>query len=294
MATGLDVYKALRDQITTATTGLQDGGQPISVQVGLGWPHVNALQNIGKNKGCLISLFDSKTSKNLDVGFPRKLGTINTATGIVTTKNKTEILAGQTGTITLSGTPVANDGVSCIVAKTRGLNKAAIHRSATVLTTAAFATALRDAINSEPMLAGLVTATATGSVVTITNISGVTLIFDSRAGNISTDVYEMRKVMRHSWVVCWAYPFSYLEIVSTKLEKLLGQLTEDGTMALSDGSKARLNLQGDRLFDEVDVAANVFRQDFYADVSYSLTREDQVYSILAGILTGEANEIAFA
>jgi hypothetical protein len=278
VATARLVWNSLLSQLKTATTGLLVLGNSAPVQCQIDWPSVGAIQNIARG-GVLVSLFDRGESKVTTRWLKFRATPLNiNPTGITTRLSMSLIPGTETATITLGGIVNANDAVSAVVQSgPTTLMAVAIATGADTPTT--MATKLATAINEAETLNTWITASVSGSVVTIINNLAVTLKAASNVGNTATRQVEVGRVKRDVQITVWTQIEEAREVIGDVIELLLYQLQTNFGVALADGTYARVVITGDHHSKDTALQ-DVYRRDFFIDVEYGVTYEEQAWAVL--------------
>lgn len=283
MANQYTVFEGLRSQLVTATTGLVDSGStPIETQIGIGWPgQANFNDLVANPQRCLVSVYDRKISHNVQKMMPHLIQTNAYSCGITATLNKTTLPPAGVATITLAGSVGLNDAVGLGIHLGRedfGATASAV--GGETLTT--LAVKLRDSINAVPNNSVL-SATAAGAVVTITNVSSGPLRLGTAVGNVQDWYVEVARQQRQGQVIIWTTRGNVRKVVGGRIEEFLGALQADFGYQLSNPTQnVRVTLCGTMLVD-TDVQSDIYRQDFGVWLEYGITRIDRAYSVLAGV-----------
>lgn len=283
--------------------GLIVTNQAVKVTVAEGWPSLDAIQNVAANSAAVIGVYE-KTSR-MDVRFfPRRFKTVVNATGIASAVSAQNCAAGQSRTLTLSyahGSSAVNlnDAVSLIL--DTGINRAfltvntsnGISRLGAVAVAAAgeslasLATKLADSINATSTLNGLVSASASGPTVTITNTSSGEVKLSTAVGNIALIYKSLAQNCLESQIICYCGSWDIRRAISDLLEVQLAQYRAQYGFALTNGANKEMvrvtAAQHFFLQNDSDTPANVYRQDFFMMMDYGIYAADVAYSVLVPI-----------
>ena len=279
-----------RDAINLLVTDLKNtvsGISPTPV-VAPGWPTLDSLlKTVAKNPSgpMSISIYDRGPSKDASRFM------LYTANEIVITPGTTSVLSQPTlpalgtTTITIGGTPVAGDAVSLVATNGRKVSAGVSVGASSGATSADVAQALSTAINAQSPLNTWLSASVTGSVVTVSNLLNSVLGLTTAVGNIGTRYTETDRKIRQVQVDLWA-PTDPLRTLAGKLIdsrvayldshfgfKGVGGTTDDGTWV-------RVRDMGDQFID-TDVYRNLYRWMWLITLEYPQTYEESIYSVLA-------------
>ena len=292
MASLHSVEAAILAQINAATAGLFYNNIEIQVLAAIGWPPEKLLQNNVRGTTSVISVYDRKLSKNSTRWKPIVLSSTVIPSTLTNALLHSTVAPSGTTTITLGGSVTAGDAVSVVLTNNslgftpEGLeqNQAAqvvIGTASSTPTT--IAAALASVITADPVMSLWVTASATGSVLTLTSkLSRGTLVVQSNVGNGGTNTREIGRRERAFQVIVWSPTSDIRSLLVNAIETVIQQLELNFGLTFSDGTGGRLYYQND--FDLEDATlADTYRHDFLFCVDYPITEQDALFSVLAPI-----------
>lgn len=282
MANPIDVQEAALFMVNSA---MSPGGTPVTpYKAAVGWPPVGVLQAIAKGGPSIIAVYDRKLGKNTTRWNPHVISqTITTAT-LTSAVSPSRIAPGQTAHITLGGSVTSGDAVSALATVVGGNTGAVVAIGTGGDTPSTMATKLRNLINSDSSMAGVLTATASGSVVTVTNVGNVALALASYTGNGGTQVREIGRRDRPMQIVVWTQTEDLRNLIVSVISPAI-QLQDIGFgPTLADNTLARLSYTTDYDIED-NTLEDVYRHDFMVTMDYAVTTTDLLYSVLAPVTT---------
>lgn len=297
MATLYTVLCAIQAQVSAVTQGListsvDTNGQPLTVQVGLYWPSAKTLQDNVRPKNApgkigptaLISVYDRGLAADSTRWLPSIVAaTVTPATMTVTLS---EAFVQQLASMTLTfGDPVTvGDAAGIVLTPTLFSALAVIVTAAAGDTAATMAAKAAAALNADPAIAALMTATVAGNVVTLTSLQANAYVpIQVNVGNGGTQTIEVARRKRHFQIVVWTRTPDDRRTVGDPVETLIAQLEYNFGLTFADGTMARVTFSGDILHDEATLS-DTMRRDFMICVEYGISITDQTYAILAPIV----------
>ena len=291
MTTLFSVMSGLQKQVANLTTGLVVGGTPITVETGIGWPAVNALQNVARaaNSLALVTIYDRKVGRDTTRWLPYTTSEITNAAGITSAISNTSCPFLGSVVVTLSGTPNLNDGLSFVanLIQNGKQGAAAIIRAAAGDTLATMATKLAAAIMAEPTLSQWFRASASGAQVTVTSLlASNALIVASYTGANGSVTTEVGRRERQFQITAWTRTELIRQAVTDPIDSYLSLAQVNFGPTLDDGTPVRLTVDND-FYLEDDTLEDVYRRDFLLRIEYPITSTDVLYAVLAPILAFE-------
>lgn len=286
MSSVYDVMKALQVAVKAAVAPLSpiDGA---AISSGVGWPPVTALQNLARNGGALITIYDRKVGRNTTRWSPYVVSQTVVGAGITTSVNAPAVIpALGTGAIMLGGAPKDGDAVSCVAQTAIPLAPNAI--AAIVAqgdhtdTPSTMATKLAGLINADSTLGAWLAAAAVGAQVNLTSLVTRPVAISSFAGNGGTQVREVGRSERQLQVVVWTRIESARETIVGALTSLMSTLQTNFGLVLPDGTPARLTAANDFPIED-DTLEDVYRHDFLETLDFPITTQDQLFAVLAPV-----------
>ena len=269
-----DAYNVLQSQLESAVATIT----PLP-SVFNGWPTEQALLNqVAKSSNTFISLYDPGFSRDDSRFLLFTANEVTTQAGITSTVSRPLLV--DTVTVTLGGTVVTNDAVSVVLGKGQETETATASAGATDTPTT-MATKLASAVNAS--LASWVSASASGAVVTLTNITSSVLRVASNVGNVGSRYTEVGRLVRDVQIDVWAGSDVQRVVVARLVEQQLTYLDANfGVQGLSgtDGTWVRVRRMSDRFIDD-DVNRGLYRWCFRATLEYGQTAEESLWAVLS-------------
>ncbi len=278
-----------RDAINLLVTQLQSvtGGFTPAVTVAAGWPTLDFLTNsVAKSAATAVSIYDHGPSRDASRFMLYTANEVLTAPGIAAAVSQNFIVVNGTATVTLGGSVTLNDAVAFVVSSSAvSAPQVVIVEAATGATLASMAQALTSGINSD--LVGLVSATVSGSVLTVTNTSTSSIQIAANVGNLGTRYTEVDREIRQVQVDVWAPTDAIRTAVSRPIDQQLGYLDAHFGMqgvggTTDDGTWVRVRRLSSQFIDR-DVLSDVYRWMWHVTLEYGITYEEQLYSVLSFI-----------
>ncbi len=285
-----------RDAIALLVTQLQQATASVTPTpiVAAGWPQLDLLTNtVATGVASAISVYDSGKSRDASRFMIYTANEVLGTVGISSAVSLPRLNPSGTVTVTLFGTVNTNDAVSFVVGYGPGV-EAAIVEATTGATLDTMATALASEINTA--LTGLVTATVSGAVVTVTNATQSILMVASNVGNIGTRYIETDRKVRDIQVDVWTNSDAQRTVIGRLVDQQLAYL--DATFGMQgvggstdDGTWVRVRNLGDRMND-ADVLKDLYRWTWNVTLEHAQTYAENLYSVLAfvpsmGVQSGE-------
>lgn len=297
MATLYTVLRAIQAQVSAATQGLvstsiDTAGKPLTVEVGLYWPSAKSLQNnVRKNNApggggpsALVTVYDRGIAADSTRWVPSIVG--QTVTPATMTVTQSEGFVQQLDTMTLTFTdPVSvGDSVGVVLSPTVFNPIAVVVTAVAGDTAATMAAKVAAALNANPAIAVLMTATVSANVLTLTSLSASSYVpISVNVGNGGTQTTEIGRRKRHFQVVVWTRTPDDRITVSDPIEALIAQLEANFGLTFDDGTMARVTFSGDVSHDDATLS-DVMRRDFMMCVEYGISVTDAVYAVLAPVV----------
>lgn len=290
MTTLFNVMAGLQQAVKGLTTGIVVGGTAITVETGIGWPAVDALQNVARISPplALVTIYDRKVGRDVTRWLPYVTAEITNAAGIKTAISNSACAAAGSVVVTLSGTPNVGDGLSFVanLVENGAQGAAAIVRAAAGDTLATMATKLAAGIAAEPTLSTWFTASAAGAQVTITSIFARGLQVASYTGANGSMTREVGRRERQFQITAWTRTEPIRQAVTDPIDGYLSASQASFGPTLADGTPVRLLVDNDFYLEE-DTLEDVYRRDFLLRIEYPITSTDVLYAVLAPILAFE-------
>jgi hypothetical protein len=293
MATLNTVLTAMEKSIVTATAGListapSTNGQTITVLTGLGWPSIKTLQdNVRASVApqVLLTVYDRGLAHDTTRWKPVELFRTTTAATITATLDPTGgvLQPGQSATITFGGTATPGDAVAALVTPSFGNGEADVAVAGAADTPDTMATTLAALITNDAGMTPLVTATASGSHVTLTSqLSAGNLTVKANIGNGAVRTREIGRRNRPLQIVIWTRTQQDRITIGDAIEANIASLEANFGLTFSDGTMGRVLYMGDQQFDDAKLA-DTYRRDFLASVDYPVTTTDAMFAVLAPV-----------
>lgn len=280
-------FDALSGVLAFVKAALSPGGVAITpYEAAVGYPAVKRLQDIAKNAPAAVSVYDRKITKNATRWAPHVVAEVVTPATLTTALEPARIAPGATATITLGGTVTVGDAVSALAQTVGGATGAVVAIGGDTDTPTTMATALAALINSDASMAGKLTATASGVVVTVTNVSTVALALGSYTGNGGISTREIGRRDQSMQIILWAKTVEIRNMMVAALASAIASAEIDFGPTLPDGTQGRLSYMSDYDLED-DTLEDVYRHDFMLSLEYAVTTTDVLYAVLAPVLDFE-------
>lgn len=284
MASQFQVLASIEAMVKAALAPVIVNGVPLSYAAAIGWPAIKTLQNVAKSGPAIVAIYDRKISKDSTRWSPYAFNQVVTVATLTTALSQSSVAPGGAATITLGGTVTAGDAVSALAIQIGAATGAVVALGAATDTPATMATQLAALINSDPSMAGVLTATATGDVVTITNVATVALALGSYTGNGGTQQREIARRDQQMQVVLWARTVEIRNAMAAALAVAIAESVINFGPALPGGTQGRLSYVSDYDLED-DTLEDSYRHDFMVSVDYPVTVTDALFAVLAPVVT---------
>lgn len=306
--TSLHVVQAgLERAVSAVLTGLSVGGNPLTVDVGIGWPPLNKLQDVARSakskpvaqKGA-VGVYDRRIGRNTTRWNPSSFNQVNVAATLTSVVSQSVIPPAGAATITLGGTVTVGDAVSTVLEDAGEIAispgeaqpwsvSAEVAIGGATDTPTTMAAALAALISADAVMNLLVTALAVGPVVTLTAKSGkgpIRLV--SNTGNGGSQEREIGRREREFQIASWSSTEEARNAIGDPIDTMLAQAELNFGLTFPDGSQGRLLYVND--FDIEDgTLQDAYRRDFLLTIDYPVTVKDQLYAILAPSFAQQVN-----
>jgi hypothetical protein len=253
--------------------------------VGVGWPSVNALQNIARG-GSIVSIYDRKVGRNTTRWSPYTYDLVVIDATLTTEISQQTIQPHGSVSITLGGTVSPWDAVSCVltapIPNAPSQMDAVVAVSAPGDTPASMATKLAGLINGDSTISTWVTASASGLVVTLTGKLASPIAVQSYTGNGGTQMRELSRREAQLQITCWTQTQAARLALVGPITELLASLQVNFGPTFQDGTQARLECENDFPIED-DTLEDVYRHDFLLRVEFPITTQDFLFAVLAPI-----------
>lgn len=280
MTSQFDVLNGLLGMVNVA---LAPGGVPITpYQAAIGYPSIGVLQNIAKGGPAIVSIYDRKISKNSTRWNPFVITQTATPATLTTTLSQSGVRPGGTAQITLGGTVSLGDAVSALAVSVGNKTSAVVAIGGASDTPTTMATQLAGLINSDPSYTGVMSATAAGPVVTLTNLRTIGLGLASYVGNGGSQTREIGRRMIGVQIIIWAQTVEIRNLMTAALAIVIAE-AELNFGPAPDGTAGRLDYVSDYDLED-DTLSDSYRHDFMLSMDYTVTTVDALYAVLAPVL----------
>lgn len=308
MATLQTLLETVQLLVAEATSGLSMFNSPVLVNTGTGWPPVQTVQQIVKMSPptALVSVFDRKTGHDSTRWIPATVAQMVVLSSVASSPTSQTILPFGVGSIAISGTPAPGDAVSLVVyapgvwgaadpgdgSYTATPTGAGVASAAPGDSSSALARALAATVAATPALAATVAATSSGPLVTVTNLTNRVIVVSTFTGNGAVNTTEIGRRMRDLQIVTWSPTPEVLDLVCDPIEAMVAQIEmfrgSQGQffagLPFPDGTSGRLRALNDYRIDDATLT-DLYRRDIWVSVDYPVTVKDQLYAVLAPILS---------
>lgn len=307
MATLEQLLNTIQTQVSRVTTGLSMFDANVNVYVGKYWPPVRTLQQNVKMKppSACVAIYDRHSSHDSTRWIPSVSATTVVTTSLVATPSQVYVPGFATTSITYSGSITLGDAVSLVtfsrtVAVTDPGDGSVNWTPASAVVYSllprdqlvTIPAALAALSNADPIMSQQIFCTAADNVLTITSLIPSEITLRSLTGNGGTLTTEIARRKREMEIIVWAPSPEIRSLVSDPIEDLIAQIEtfrgHSGEftqgLTLPDQSGARVLYVNDQLHEEA-VMSDTFRRDLIFAVDYGITTTDQLYSVLAPIVT---------
>ena len=284
MATWRDVQNLI---VSIAQGALTNAG--VTATIGVGYPPVRALQNVARS-GLLISVYDHGIApdKTRWMPFPA-LDAVAIASDIGVTAPST-INAASSGSILVSGSPIAGDSLSINVYH-GGPSQGATYTLAQSGTLDDLCNGFVNAVNTDATTiyntSGTVQSGGMQGIVATYLGSGDIEIQNNRPSAIGlivtavngfNNVTEIRRVMRQVQITSWANSPDLRDTVCDPIELAFSEQQVYFGSQFPDGTWARILLENDVSVEE-DTLQDVFRRDFIIGCEYGIVQPSVTYPV---------------
>lgn len=301
MATLYTVLCAIQSQVSAVTHGLvstsiDTAGLPLSVEVGLYWPSAKSLQNnvrkgnapAGIGPTSLVTVYDRGLAADSTRWGPIVVGETLTPATMTVVASEGFVQQLETMTLTFSGPVTVGDSVGIVLSPTVFNAMAVVVTAVAGDTAATMAAKVAAALNANPAIAAMLTATAIGPVVTLTSLLATAYVpIQANVGNGGTQLIEVGRRKRHFQIVVWSRTPDDRITVSDPIEALIAGLESNFGLTFPDGTMGRLTFSGDVMHDEATLS-DVSRRDFFLCVDYGINVTDTLYAVLAPVVQNTA------
>jgi hypothetical protein len=283
--------RTVLDGLVAQLSPLYTGASP-AVQLAVGWPPLDVIQDVSKGDLTAISVYDGDGTRNTTRWAGKTWARVDTVTapGISVTVNPSLLPPGGSCTVTLSGTPATNDAV---VFAAQPLLGPAVLGSA-VASSGETLDQLATALASSLTTAGL-TATAVGAVVTVTAAGGPSYTVQAETGNLGARTFETVRIERHVRVIIWTQTELLRQSIGDPavaticaLEDYFGYSLAPNDVGLSGvtvpGDWVRVKYGSDRYVEDEQLK-DVYRRDIRLSLEYGTPLVQTLYPVLGLGLT---------
>lgn len=274
------------------STSIDTSGLPLTVEVGLYWPTAKSLQNNvrkgnapgGMGPSALVTIYDRGLAADSTRWVPSVVGETLTPATMTVTPSENFVQQLSSMTLTFTDPVTVGDSVGIVLSPTVFNAMAVVVTAVAGDTAATMAAKAAAALNANPAIAALLTATAVGDVVTLTSLLASEYVpIQVNVGNGGTQLTEIGRRKRHFQIVVWTRTKDDRITVSDPIENLIAQLEANFGLTFPDGTLGRLTFSGDVMHDEATLS-DTLRRDFMVCVDYGINVTDTLYAVLAPIV----------
>lgn len=273
MATTSMIWESLITQMQTAFAGTNPlVNLPATLpppEIGIDWPAQKCIGAVSANQQqALISVFDRGATKNITQAIPLMNVFPDQAVahpGAVLTSSSTFLAPSGVITLTGSGTTIINDAYCLTLISGIGGSQQ-LFAEYTALLTDTLSTALT-AFTAKINLLDGITASLTGSVITVTNNNTPAYTVRSEVTNIATITMEGYRWLRDIQVTLWTPTPATRSKYGDVLELLFTQLEVNYGFITSDNSACRLTVTHDHIWTDSQLQ-DYYRRDFIIKIDY--------------------------
>lgn len=297
MATLYTVLCAIEAQVTAVTQGLisqsiDTSGKPLDVQVGLYWPSAKSLQNNvrkgnapgGGGPSALVTVYDRGIAADSTRWVPQIVGQMLTPATMTATLSENYVQQLDTMTLTLGDPVTVGDALGVVLSPTVFNQLAVTVTAVTGDTAATMAVKTAAALNANPAIAALMTATVVGNAITLTSLTATVYVpIQANVGNGGSQLTEIGRRKRHIQIVVWTRTPDDRVTVGDPIEAMIAQLEANFGLTFLDGTMGRVTFSGDVMHDEATLS-DTMRRDFMVCVEYGINVSDALYAVLAPIV----------
>lgn len=287
MSTVDQVLDAARDLVTQALSGLQTS--PPSFYAYKGWPQPEELASDLANKVVHVSVYsddlgERETTIGIDRAEQSKAPVVNLSAQLSAIKLQGgDAVTPAAGTITFAGT--VDPGVIMLVSVN---GKSASYSPATGAYLADVATGLAAAINADATLSGVVVASASAAVVTLTaltpGVDGNAITFGLKIGGTGEVTRRTRQQAARIEIHVWAYDDASRALYANTIDDAFA---EAHFLMPADGIPSRLTYRS-TIQTDAEIKHGVYRRVLHYTVDYSRTRVADAVQVLEGLTTVSA------
>jgi hypothetical protein len=284
MASFYQIMGTLQQAISAALAGVVVDSVAINPAVALGWPSINVLQDVARGQNVPVTVYDRKIAKNTTRWLPEVIALAVVPATLTTAVSSAVINGLGTATITLGGTVTPGDAVSALLSRPSQGSAAQVAVGGSSDTPTTLAALLASQINADPTLGTWIHAVASGPVVTLTSLVPQAMMLQSYTGNGGTQTREVGRRERGVQIVCWCRT---QDIRAAVVDIISGLIASDETafgLTMPDGTVARLLYVSDYDLED-DTLEDVYRHDFMISLEYAVTTTDQLWAVLAPVVT---------
>ena len=290
------MYQGLRNQVITALDGLVS---PSSISIGyFGTPIVQSTGQPAEimdlagqvAQSPMVMLYDRGMSRDVTRWIPHYVTPWNITTPSITYSPSNLLLSSTPNALVFLTSAAVNDAVALNVSSV-GLSTGVVYVASGAMSAAAFCAGMAEAVNMS--LQGVLSATASGATLLLTNDTTGLLNITVESGNVASALYEVHRVQRNVQIIALANRPSTLDTIGEPIAQLLGELEISYGYELPDTTWVRLINKGDIVLWD-NVMHNIARRDWMLTLEYGVDITDMGYAVLAPILSQQnlANGLA--
>ena len=292
MSSWHDVFAGLQAQVQSALSGLVPGEQIV-----IGYPPTVVLQNTGQlaatnqifngNNGPLVMIYDRGAATDVTRWMPRAVAqTPPPAPAVTYTVSQTFVPPNGTSTVTFDTGANADDAIGLSIYGRIETMAGVTYSAISAETSAVFASGFATAVNTT--VPSLLSASVSGSQVTLTNVSGYAFNMQFASGNLGSELFEVHRTKRKAHIIMLANSPENLDTFGEPLSQALANLEITYGYELADTTWVQVINTGDLCIWN-NALHNIFRRDWLLDLEYGVTLPLVEYPVLAFVPTWQVD-----
>lgn len=294
----LSALEGLAGVVDNMVKDLRINGAPVESKVAVDWPSEQSFHDVAAcaDRACLIAIADMNQTRRAtnSISAPRRR--IKYPTGIRATLSSPVLAPNGTATCTLalaidSSEVNSLDGVG-LVGHRGTVDAGAVAIGVKAESLGSLATKLRNEINSDATLSQWMSASVSGAVVTITNLTSELIKIEANVGNVQDVSQEVGRTTSRVMVSAFTADLSIRKLVGKKLEIEFNDMSRKFGYKIEDENDIRLNLIFPRISRDNSLG-DLYRHDFVCDITYVTRKVTRAYEILVPISQTEVIENDF-
>lgn len=281
------VLATIQAQVSAATAGLLSAaaataGQSLVVQTGIGWPSIKSLQNNVRTLTALIGILDRGLATDSTRWKPVELMRSVVPATLTVTPNSAVVYQSAV-ILTLGGSVTAGDALGIGVASIPGLAVGGtVVVSVPTDTPTTIAAKAAAQINADPFLSTVITASASGAIITLTPITSGAVTVIANTGNGATRTREIGRRLRHFQITTWTNTDADRSTVSDPIEQMIADAESNFGFTFPDGTMGRVLYAGDTLHNDA-VLSDTYSRSLMLSIDYPITTTDALYAVLVPV-----------